>query len=231
MSFKANVQSKLSFTASVKRPREDSDDSESETPITKSVKITTEVTTTALTTPAAPAKDSKTLQELRHVTRLMARDTLRQLENGYSPQSSGHVAAAIRNEVSCVLVQKVANRAENGYIQIPPVGFLSSHRTGRKTLPQNAHRLVIIAFKSDDDIKKLLDYGWHASHLCHEPTCIHPDHLCVEPKDKNEDRKDCKGRVIIRVRIGGTWYVLHPKPCPHEPKCIAKVEERVAELA
>lgn len=229
MSQKATVQSKLSFMTSVKRPRTD-DDYEPETTITQSVEATTEVTT-ADATPLAPAKeDSATLKELRHVTKAMARDTLRQLEIGYSPRSSGQVAAAIRNEISCILVQKVANRSENGYIQIPPVGFLSVHREGKKTLPQNAHRLVVIAFESEEDIEHLLNHGWHASHLCHEPTCINPVHICVEPKDKNEDRKCCKGRITIRCRIGGVWYVLKAKPCPHEPKCIEKAEERVAEL-
>lgn len=113
MSQKATVQSKLSFTTSVKRPRKD-DDYEPETSITQSVEVTTEVTT-ADTTPLAPAKeDSATLKELRHVTKSMARDTLRQLEIGYSPRSSGQVAAAIRNEIQLISIPTVPK-----YPQLP----------------------------------------------------------------------------------------------------------------
>jgi hypothetical protein len=223
-------QSKLSFTASSKRARLDESDpapdtSESSTNITVSASLTATVSTSTAAKPAP----SQTLQELKHVTKQMAMDTLRQLRDGYKARSSAHVPTATTNSKSCILVQKVPNRDENGYIQIPPVGLPSQHKTGSKTKPQNAHRLVIMAYKSAEEIKHLLEDLWHASHRCHEPTCINPDHLEVEPKDVNEDRKGCKGRVDIKVKLFGRTFMLWSKPCPHNPPCIADVEERTAE--
>jgi len=74
--------------------------------------------------------------------------------------------------------------------------------------------------------------GEHASHLCHNPTCVAPAHVVVEPKAANEGRKACRalGPIIV-TRIGGVEYRLPPNgrcECPGE-KCIFMVEERVAE--
>jgi Zinc-binding loop region of homing endonuclease len=75
--------------------------------------------------------------------------------------------------------------------------------------------------------------GQHASHLCHQPTCINPLHINVEEKTVNESRKDC-GRLglIIETEINGAIYRLEPQhkcSCPG-PKCIFRVERRIATL-
>lgn len=114
-------------------------------------------------------------------------------------------------------------------MQIPPVGFLVSQRTGPKTLPQSGHRLAVVAHKTDAEVTLLLsDDSQHASHLCHEPLCIEPVHIHVESKNDNEDRKMCKGRLVVRTTINGVEYVLQPRACPHTPACIPDAEERVA---
>lgn len=42
--------------------------------------------------------------------------------------------------------------------------------------------------------------GEHASHLCHQATCVNPAHVVVEHKEKNEAHKGCKARgPIIRT--------------------------------
>lgn len=121
-------------------------------------------------------------------------------------------------------MQKAPNRQDNGYIQIAPV-VLERTRVAKgmkpqaKPAPQNAHRLVVIAYKryvqtpssignyslqsadnqcSQDDIDRLLA-GQHASHRCSQSTCLNPDHIIVEPQPDNEGRKRCKlrGPVII----------------------------------
>lgn len=229
------IQSKLSFTSSIsKQSRTESyndidsiSNADSATSNSVIADANVEETTSVAPAPAAPPI-SLTLQELKLVTQKMALDSLSQLRAGYSTRSSSQVQPATTNSQGCCLVQKVANRDENGYIQIPPVGFPALHRTGKKTKPQNAHRLVVLAYKSAEDISNLLEKLWHASHLCHEPTCIEPAHICVEPKDKNEDRKDCKNRLDIVTWIMGVKYVLKAKACPHSPPCIAAVEEREA---
>ncbi|KAH0598596.1 hypothetical protein MHUMG1_03899 [Metarhizium humberi] len=38
-----------------------------------------------------------------------------------------------------------------------------------KPLPQNGHRLAVIAWHPEDSVRHLLDDGWHASHRCGEP--------------------------------------------------------------
>jgi hypothetical protein len=72
--------------------------------------------------------------------------------------------------------------------------------------------------------------GQHASHLCHQPTCINPDHIVVETKEKNEGRKACKkaGSIII-TEWKGEELVLPPNnDCRCEPPCIYMIERRVA---
>lgn len=135
-------------------------------------------------------------------------------------KSGARYAAAVRTPNGCLLCQKAPNREvsttqsqtpnnadhvstqRNGYIQIAPVADLTIRtRAGKgatkkvKPLPQSGHRLAVMAFKEEEDIRHLLDDGWHASHLCGRTTCIEPGHLVVEPKDRNEARKDCRDFV------------------------------------
>lgn len=175
---------------------------------------------------------STTLQELRRVSRKMARDTVLQLENGYRAQSGSTVLPAVRNDLGCVLAQKVPNRAENGYVQIPPVGFTTAMGSGTKAKPQNAHRLAVIAYKSDEEVRRLLyDDSMHASHLCHDPVCINPEHLVVEDKPHNEMRKICKGHVVVETTFNGVLLRMPPaRPCTHQPLCLFPVERRVAQV-
>lgn len=100
-----------------------------------------------------------------------------------------------------------------------------------KPAPQNAHRLVVVGWKGEEDRRRMLEDGWHASHLCHNPTCANPDHIVVEAKARNEGRKRCKalGPVVL-VTIEGREYRLPPNgtcECPGE-KCIFMVERRTA---
>lgn len=53
---------------------------------------------------------------------------------------------------------------------------------------------VLMRMRRADAITRMFA-GEHASHLCHLPTCVNPDHLVVEAKGENEARKSCKGKV------------------------------------
>ena len=44
-------------------------------------------------------------------------------------------------------------------------------------------------------VRRMLFGGEHASHRCHQPTCINHEHIIVEGKPENEARKSCKGKV------------------------------------
>jgi hypothetical protein len=74
--------------------------------------------------------------------------------------------------------------------------------------------------------------GDQASHLCHQPVCINPDHIIVEPKAANEKRKECRARgPIVKARVGETTIVLPPNgrcECAVQ-KCIPMIEWREAQ--
>ena len=67
--------------------------------------------------------------------------------------------------------------------------------------------------------------GQQVSHLCHQPKCTIPSHVCVESVEDNNSRKGC----VIHMpcldfcgRCHGTksvWY------CPHTPPCILAHED------
>jgi hypothetical protein len=101
-----------------------------------------------------PATESRTLTEFKTITKEAARLALKRLEDGYTdPKSGQSYGRAITNSMGCILPRKKPNRSDNGYVQIAPIstktragttnGFVSA-----KPLPQNGHRLVIIAYKS-----------------------------------------------------------------------------------
>ena len=102
-----------------------------------------------------------------------------------------------------------------------------------KPKPQNAHRLVVIAHKTEDEITRLLQ-GEQASHLCHKTTCINPDHIVVETKARNEQRKGCRamGPTIITTFEGRELVLLPNGQCKCDGgKCIFMIERRVAHIA
>ncbi|KAF7535444.1 hypothetical protein G7054_g5378 [Neopestalotiopsis clavispora] len=133
---------------------------------------------------------------------------IQRLMGGYKDESSSQYPAATINAAGCALARKALNRDDNGYVQIAPIVTERSRaRRGEelkeKGLPQRAHRLAVLAYKSDKDVARLLG-GDNASHLCHQPTCINPDHLVVETKEAKEARKACKNAGnIIRCSLGG----------------------------
>jgi hypothetical protein len=46
----------------------------------------------------------------------------------------------------------------------------------------------------------MIEQGYHASHRCNLPTCIAPDHIVVESKEANEQRKLC-AKAVRTVRV------------------------------
>ena len=171
------------------------------------------------------------------------------LRDGYTDAKSGSgYGGWVVTKHGCWVAQKGVNRESNGYIQIAPISTATRAGTTNgvvkaKPLPQGAHRLAVIASKryktpscslnstnlylasSNDDVQRMLD-GDHASHRCHNPRCLNPEHLIVESKERNEARKGCAGRVQVYTTIGGLKYVLEAKACSCEgPPCIITKEE------
>ena len=178
---------------------------------------------------------SISLRELRLVDRRMAVETVNAMKTGYTTRSKQSVPTAEVTDLGCWLAAKGSNRQENGYVAVAPKGLtatLGGARPSRatKALPQGIHRLAVIAHKSQADINHLLYDGWHASHLCHHPTCFNPAHITVEAKADNEARKSCRGRTIWRVRAGERVLVCPPPQCLHQPRCLFETEEREASI-
>ncbi|KAF4460832.1 His-Cys box homing endonuclease [Fusarium albosuccineum] len=124
-----------------------------------------------------PADDSRTLAELRLLSPAVAQRTWERLRDGYADYKSGlHCPAAIQTSAGRLLAQKAPNRPQHGYIQIAPIVENGQARK-TKPLPQNAHRLAVIAWHDEEPRAHLLQDGWHASHLCGNTLCIELTHI------------------------------------------------------
>ena len=84
-----------------------------------------------------------------------------------------------------------------------------------------AHQLAVVA--SGEESRNLLALTTLAanagererercevSHLCHNPGCFNPSHVCVEPHSINAARNICHGSAIFVAPDGTTF-----DPCPH----------------
>lgn len=56
--------------------------------------------------------------------------------------------------------------------------------------------------------------GFQCSHLCCEPLCLCPEHVCLESSKKNNDRKNCA------VFFDCYHCPLKTFICKHDPSCI-----------
>ncbi|KAK9357090.1 zinc-binding loop region of homing endonuclease-domain-containing protein [Lipomyces starkeyi] len=159
--------------------------------------------------------------------------SIERLRHGYTDKSGASYPPALITPNGCHLTQKKSNRQINGYIQIQPA-VLSTTRAKRnepkkiKDSPQLAHRIICYLTKCDNDVYNLLYKGYHASHLCHQPICINPDHLVIESKEANESRKICSAKVHVQASINGIGYLLAAEECRHSPPCIIRLESRTA---
>lgn len=122
-----------------------------------------------------------------------------------------------------MLSSKAKTRPDDtGYAQTAPVG-LPVPDGKKKNIGQGLHRLVVIAYRSAEDRHNMIFHSHHASHRCHNPTCFAADHVAVEPKSANEDRKECKGRVEVVFDTNGAQYRVSPtQACPHQPSYITR---------
>lgn len=91
----------------------------------------------------------------------------------------------------------------NGY----PVTSVRLSRNGSAKIA--LHQLAIL---QGDWESPIVEKGMTASHLCHNPMCIRPEHLCTETIHQNSSRNHCQSWI----RVDGKLYHV----CPHEPKCL-----------
>lgn len=77
------------------------------------------------------------------------------------------------------------------------IGCVSSRTTSEYLQKINQ---TFLTMTSDSAVAELLQGEKQASHLCHFPTCINPNHLTVETKEQNEARKSCAGKVSLKFQ-------------------------------
>ena len=84
---------------------------------------------------------------------------------------------------SCWLYNGFAS--PGGYIII---GF--RHPETKKLTSSSVHRLSFV-LSQGQDMFEMPPRDLDASHLCHNKTCIRPEHISLEPKSTNSQRKNC----------------------------------------
>jgi len=106
------------------------------------------------------AKRSRASKEFEGISVKCAQKTLDRLINGYKDKSGSSYPPASITETGCILASKAANRSKNGHIQIAPIAMATSRSVNGirklKPCPQNAHRLAVLAYKSQSEVDKLL---------------------------------------------------------------------------
>lgn len=87
--------------------------------------------------------------------------------------------------------------------------------------------LLLTLLRQDrDDVNRMINEQLDASHLCGEPNCFNPDHLVVESRMVNEDRKSCQRNSFVSELVLESGDILEigtvGSSCPHAPQCIPK---------
>lgn len=120
------------------------------------------------------------------------------------------IAPATTNAKGC-WISTSRGQQHGGHCQMAPLFPRARTRAANglgpqttKRMPQLLHRLSIRAWGTWNQLRHLLEDGWEASHLCHEPGCFRPDHLVVEPHLANMHRRRCAAGQV----------------CPCVPACL-----------
>lgn len=140
------------------------------------------------------------------------------------PALSGR-AQITANALQCTLsATKVVNSAST-WLQLGECELSNNSRDGRGR-PQKSIRVTL------ENVSKKLNFRpWHLtwiakngkipdctkqySHLCHNETCINPNHGVWETDQANKDRNHCRTASLIRLPNGAILKI-----CPHQPPCL-----------
>ena len=97
-------------------------------------------------------------------------------------------------------------------------GYVSLHvamKHGKQIRPPATH----VSLRAVGRLNRELNKGEQASHLCHQRTCINPQHIVLEGVKYNNSRKGCLGpSVAFECCKCSERHVLNL--CKHTPPCI-----------
>lgn len=88
-------------------------------------------------------------------------------------------------------------------------GYVQGSYNGNNKFAQ----MHVVAFWSKGDQSGTSDGD--VSHLCNNPVCFNPHHVCYEQSIVNQSRKGCVGIVIVNN--------VKYRVCQHEPMCLKQV--------
>ncbi len=142
-------------------------------------------------------------------------DRLRQLGELYDQE----LGAATSDRHGCKIAR--CRKSSNGYAQVsvPDGCGTGNKRKGKKEGSNKTPTYQLRHYSTRNrkfDTASFPNKGQDHSHLCGRGHlgCMSPEHIVVEDRKANLDRKDCQKAV----RVGGVMYYV--KQCDHEPKCI-----------
>lgn len=126
-----------------------------------------------------------------------------------------------KREGFCLLDPRKPSKA-NAYIQISYAGANKLMCLQEFLLLYNGIDMDYLRARS---IREVVEAGedaskapvLHASHLCGNPTCLIPDHICVENAYDNNQRKNCLVWLQCQGHSGcSRWHFI----CQHNPPCV-----------
>jgi hypothetical protein len=159
--------------------------------------------------------------ETAKLPRSACQETIKLLkEGGIRGKQKHKIQPATTNSIGCIIPARLSN------VKRPKIKV-----TGQGKKEHYVAFVVLVADGRADDVAKISkavkgqpdDEIFEASHWCHHPKCINPQHIFVETRKLNRDRNRCLGHTKIRCKCG---EVINP--CKHNPPCILPDPEDAA---
>lgn len=162
--------------------------------------------------PCPPAKRVRRNASTTSVYQSGVKRTVRALyadsmHTGYNHRvGNSKTPAATSNSKGCWIHM---GTGKNGHVAVRPSIQPSGKRVanGSPRTPrrcgQFVHRLAVKAWHTPETIERLAvksSINWEVSHLCWQPACFNPGHLCVESHDQNERRKQCVNKSVCTCK-------------------------------
>ena len=99
-------------------------------------------------------------------------------------------------------------------LSVPP--FTTEHGYGCISRGTGRAKIKVYQLAVWVRTREYITHGMNASHLCHNPICMRPEHLCSETAHVNNSRVACPSWKYVPGTDGRT----RQRACPHHPACV-----------